>query len=103
MEDMSQATLIKDTIKVLEYIEQIFPEENIIVIGHSMGGAIAAKTVEEIVKNDEKYKSLAEKIQGLIIIDVVEGTAMEALPFMENIVKSRPSTFKDLDSAVEYM
>jgi hypothetical protein len=30
------------------------------------------------------------------VIDVVEGSAMEALPFMENIVLSRPTEFKTL-------
>lgn len=101
--DLSQETLINDTIRVLEYINEIFPDETIIVIGHSMGGSIATKTVAEIFKNEEKYPKLFEKIQGLIVIDVVEGTAMEALPYMESIVKSRPSNFDSIDHAVEYM
>ncbi len=29
------------------------------------------------------YKDLYDKIQGLMVINVVEGTAMEALPFLE--------------------
>lgn len=36
------------------------------------------------------------------MIDVVEGSAMEALPFMENIVTSRPSEFKSLQSVIQY-
>jgi pimeloyl-ACP methyl ester carboxylesterase len=102
-EDLSQETLINDTIKVMEFINYKFPEDNIIVIGHSMGGSIATKTVAEILKNGSKYKELYDKIQGLIVIDVVEGTAMEALPFMENIVKTRPSKFTSIEQAVEYM
>lgn len=74
-----------------------------IVLGHSMGGSIATKTVAEIFKNEEKYKQVYDKIQGLIVIDVVEGTAMEALPFMENIVKTRPTLFKTVQDAIEYM
>jgi len=31
------------------------------------------------------------------VIDVVEGTALEALPFMENIVNSRPKSFKSYE------
>ena len=36
------------------------------------------------------------------MIDVVEGSAMDALPFMENIVLSRPPEFKSLASVVQY-
>jgi protein phosphatase methylesterase 1 len=36
------------------------------------------------------------------VIDVVEGSAMDALPFMENIVMSRPPEFKSLASVVQY-
>ena len=43
-----------------------------------MGGSIAAKFVEFVEK-----KEISKKIAGLIVIDVVEGTAIEALPFME--------------------
>lgn len=33
---------------------------------------------------------------------MVEGSAMDALPFMENIVLSRPQEFKSLQSVVQY-
>lgn len=102
-EDLSQDTLIKDTIQVLQYIEKTFPGETIIVIGHSMGGSIATKATAEIFKNRDTYPTLYELIQGLIVIDVVEGTAMEALPYMESIVKSRPKSFKSIEGAIEYM
>jgi pimeloyl-ACP methyl ester carboxylesterase len=102
-EDLSQETLISDTLKVFEYIDKLFPEESLIVVGHSMGGSIATKSVAEILKNREKFKSLYDKIQGLIVIDVVEGTAMEALPYMENIVQTRKNRFKSIEDGIEYM
>jgi len=68
-----------------------------------MGGSIATKTLAYIFQNEDKYPVLYEKFAGLIVIDVVEGTAMEALPFMENIVKSRPKSFKDEQAAIQYM
>jgi protein phosphatase methylesterase 1 len=49
-------------------------------VGHSLGGSIASKFVEKVEAN---YPG---KIQGLVVIDVVEGTALEALPFMVSIV-----------------
>jgi protein phosphatase methylesterase 1 len=56
------------------------------MVGHSMGGSIATKTVDFVLKNnmDEVW---TQHIKGLFIIDVVEGSAMDALPFMESIVK----------------
>lgn len=54
-----------------------------------MGGSIAAKTVDFIHKN-HKDEEWASHIKGLFIIDVSEGNAMEALPFMEDIVRNRP-------------
>ncbi len=102
-EDLSQETLIKDTIQVLYFIEEKFAGESIIIVGHSMGGSIATKTAAEIFKNKDKYPSLYDTIQGLIVIDVVEGTAMDALPFMEEIVRSRPKSFSSIDSSIQYM
>ena len=102
-DDLSEENLIKDTISVLNYINEKYPLDNIIVIGHSMGGSVATKTCEEIFKNQDKYKDLYDKIQGLMVIDVVEGTAMEALPFMENIVNNRPETFPSIEKGIEYM
>lgn len=43
--NMSQETLIADTLEVLTYVHEKFSDRSIILIGHSMGGAIAIKTV----------------------------------------------------------
>ena len=101
--DFSEKTLINDTIQVLNHIHEKYPEENLILLGHSMGGSIATKTCCEILKEESKYKELYKKMQGLIVIDVVEGTAMDALPFMENIVHNRPDKFNSIQKGIEYM
>ena len=66
-----------------------------------MGGAIATKTIGHIEK-EMADSELKKSILGVVIIDVVEGTAMEALPFMEQIVKNRPVHFPDLATVVKY-
>lgn len=38
----------------------------------------------------------------MFVIDVVEGTALEALPVMDSIVAARPTRFADLQSVVKY-
>lgn len=62
-----------------------------------MGGAIAAKSTEYLLTT-----KFADRIQGLIVIDVVEGTAIEALPFMEQIVTQRPKGFKSYEQAIQW-
>ena len=62
-----------------------------------MGGSIACKATIEALK--EPYQ---KRIQGMVIIDVVEGTALEALPFMEKIVNERPKSFPSLEKAIEW-
>ena len=49
--DMSQEKLILETIHVVKYIISKYPDQSIILVGHSMGGSIAAKTIEYVQKN----------------------------------------------------
>ena len=83
--DYSVKVLVDETIAAIKYLAKTFPENTIILVGHSMGGAIATKTAAELESN-YKDEDWAKHVQGLIVIDVVEKTALDALPFMENIV-----------------
>ena len=97
----SKQFLIEETIEVLDYISSINVNP-IVLVGHSMGGSIATFVVEYLFENKEKYMEIVKKIKGLIVIDVSEGTAKEALPFMESIVLSRPNIFNSIEEAVEF-
>ena len=66
-----------------------------------MGGSIAAKVAQKI-ETELAGSELSKAVLGLFVIDVVEGTAMDALPFMEQIVKGRPKEFPDLKSVIRY-
>jgi|TARA_B110000285_G_C15046265_1_gene574480 protein phosphatase methylesterase 1 len=94
-QELSQQNLINETIAVIQHIAQKYPSQSIIMVGHSMGGSIATKATDFIMKNHEN-ESWAKHIKGMFIIDVVEGSALDALPFMESIVKSRPTQFSNL-------
>lgn len=93
--NLSEEVLVNDTIEVFKYITGVFKEQSIILVGHSMGGSIATKAAAKIL-NEYKQEEWAKHLQGLFVIDVVEGSAMDALPFMENIVLGRPTEFKNL-------
>uniref|UniRef100_A0A671X4M4 Protein phosphatase methylesterase 1 n=1 Tax=Sparus aurata TaxID=8175 RepID=A0A671X4M4_SPAAU len=58
----------------------------IMIIGHSMGGAIAV------------HAAAANHIPSLLFFC----TAMDALNSMQNFLRSRPKTFKSLENAIEW-
>lgn len=64
-----------------------------------MGGSIAIKVAHKI-QLDLSEEAWAKHIMGAFVIDVVEGSAMEALPFMEAIVLKRPKKFPNLQAVV---
>jgi len=66
-----------------------------------MGGSIATKLADHILKEYKEEKWVGN-IKGLFVIDVVEGTALDALPYMENVVAKRPKSFPSRQAVVEY-
>ena len=101
-DQLSMETLVSDTEKVLLKINELFPKDNIVVLGHSLGGAVAVKTCCHIFKT-EFNKDLYDKIQGIIVVDVIEGSAMESLPFMRSVIEKRQDEFNSINEAISYM
>jgi len=66
----------------------------LVMIGWSMGAAIAIKA--------SLRGEIAENVAGLIAIDVVEGTAIEALKSMSSILAARPKGFESVQNAIEW-
>ncbi|XP_013993060.1 protein phosphatase methylesterase 1 isoform X1 [Salmo salar] len=91
-DDLSAETMAKDIGKVVEALYGENPPP-IMMIGHSMGGAIAVHTAAA---------NHVPSLLGLCVIDVVEGTAMDALNSMQNFLRSRPKTFKSVENAIEW-
>jgi len=50
--DLSEDTLIRDSIDVIKYVLGVFPDQAVIIVGHSMGGSIATKTVSHIFQEN---------------------------------------------------
>jgi protein phosphatase methylesterase 1 len=66
----------------------------IVLIGHSLGGAVVTHTANTSL--------LGQKLLGYAVLDVVEGSAMEALQHMQTYLASRPTVFPSLPAAVEW-
>uniref|UniRef100_A0A182P8M0 Protein phosphatase methylesterase 1 n=1 Tax=Anopheles epiroticus TaxID=199890 RepID=A0A182P8M0_9DIPT len=91
-DDLSAERLATDVGEVIQamYGESAPP---IILMGHSMGGAICVHAANMFV---------LPSLLGVVVIDVVEGTALEALASMQSFLRSRPSTFKSIQHAIEW-
>jgi len=100
--DMSMESLVTGAMNVLEYLTSRFSDATFVIVGHSLGGSIASNLANKI-HNGSMSTILKEKVVGLIVIDVSEGHAMNALPFMKNFVLSKPQKFDNVNSAVKYM
>ncbi|KAF0852533.1 mitochondrial protein phosphatase methylesterase [Andalucia godoyi] len=100
-DDYSAETLVDDVLAVLcKLVEQqtVEAKTGLVMCGHSMGGAIAIRACAS---------ALAEPlfpwtVQSLVVIDMVEGTAMHALPFMTQLIAQRPASFATLKEAYRY-
>lgn len=102
--NMAIDVLLKECMAALKYTVNKHEDASVIICGHSLGGALAAKLAYSIVHPEEGHEPEVEKshIAGLIVIDVAEGSAISALPFMEQIVESRPTGFDSVAEAVKW-
>ena len=73
----------------------------VVVVGHSMGGAVATR-VAKILETEFGVSDSALTLAGLVLIDIVEGSAMKALPAMGALVDARPTTFASLADAFHW-
>lgn len=58
-----------------------------------MGGAICVHIASQ---------ELIPSLIGCVVIDVVEGSALEALSSMQSFLRSRPHFFKSIPQAIEW-
>lgn len=91
--DLSAATMANDIASVIlkMYEDKMLP--NILIMGHSMGVSIAVHIAD---------LKLLPNLLGIIVIDVVEGTALESLQSMQSFLRSRPQYFKSIQNAIEW-
>jgi len=69
-----------------------------ILVGHSLGGAI----LTHLASTTTQISALGSALVGLSVLDVVEGSALEALGFMNAHLASRPREFASVEDAIEW-
>ena len=67
---------------------------DLILIGHSLGGAV----VTDLAMSGKLEKSLL----GYVVLDVVEGSAIDALQSMQQYLSTRPKGFSTIQSAIDW-
>jgi len=95
--DFSLATLCQDTMAMIRGVQAKMQWTALppsVFIGHSLGGAVAT----EIAASGQ----LGAQLVGFLVLDVVEGSAIEALGHMRTYLSSRPASFASVDAAVEW-
>jgi len=65
-----------------------------ILIGHSLGGMICTRLASTGV--------LGQPLVGVMVLDVVEGSAVEAIQFMKTHLAARPQRFSSVEEAIEW-
>merc|ERR1719348_1415449 len=89
--DLSGEQMAQDVASVLTSLPRD-KDGGLVLVGHSMGGALAVLAGEKEIPG----------LVGLVVIDVVEGTALEALASMHTVLSNRPSKFNSVEQAVEW-
>ena len=93
--DLSAGTLAGDAGAVWQ---AIFGAEAppTVVVGHSMGGAVAVRLCAS------PPPGLRVCLAGIVVLDVVEGTALASLAHMRGVLAKRPAGFPSVEAAVAW-
>lgn len=95
--DLSLDTLSADFISVIEHTKTQMGWKTLpplLLIGHSLGGAV--------VTNVAKGGELGNDLLGYAVLDVVEGSAIDALQSMHTYLSTRPLGFPSVESGIEW-
>ncbi|EXJ64580.1 protein phosphatase methylesterase 1 [Cladophialophora yegresii CBS 114405] len=96
-EDLSLPTLAEDLAFVVNAVKAhmkwaTLPD--IVLIGHSLGGAVVTEVAHA--------RLLGNSLLAYGVLDVVEGSAMDALKSMDMYLTTRPKSFPSLASGIEW-
>ncbi len=95
--DLSLETLSTDLVSVIDKTKTVMRWQDLpplVLIGHSLGGAI----VTDVAKSGK----LGNAVLGYAVLDVVEGSAIDALQSMQTYLSTRPVGFPSLESGIEW-
>ena len=95
--NLSLETLSKDLLDIIRLTQRKMSWQelpNIILLGHSLGGAV----VTDLAASGR----LGNAVLGYAVLDIVEGSAIDALQSMQSYLSTRPTNFPSIASAIEW-
>jgi protein phosphatase methylesterase 1 len=95
--DLRLETLSSDLISIISQTKSKMnwsTMPSLLLIGHSLGGAV----VTDVAKSGR----LGNVVLGYAVLDVVEGSAIDALQSMQTYLSTRPIGFPSLESGIEW-
>eukprot|EP01025_Chloroclados_australasicus_P032633 TRINITY_DN3306_c0_g2_i1.p1 TRINITY_DN3306_c0_g2~~TRINITY_DN3306_c0_g2_i1.p1 ORF type:complete len:384 (-),score=35.81 TRINITY_DN3306_c0_g2_i1:81-1115(-) len=91
--DFSKENIAQDVIQIYNALFP-FDKPPTMLVGHSMGGAMVVWAAQDI----RNWPSL----QGVVVLDVVEGTALASLAHMTAVLDKRPQQFSTVQDAIKW-
>ncbi|KAG5931306.1 Protein with carboxyl methyl esterase activity [Claviceps sorghi] len=95
--DMRLATLSGDLYFAIQSTksQMRWPDlPSVILVGHSLGGAVVTHLAH--------LGTLGTSLLGYAVLDIVEGSAMDALKSMQTYLSTRPAGFSSVENAVDW-
>lgn len=95
--DLSLGTLTNDLYQAINLTSKQMSWASLpplILIGHSLGGAVTTSLAHG--------GQLGSSVLGYVVLDVVEGSAMDALQSMQTYLSTRPTGFSSLSQGIEW-
>ncbi|KAF8838027.1 protein phosphatase methylesterase [Paxillus ammoniavirescens] len=95
-ENLSMEVLVDDLVALVQAVfSDVQTAPVLMLVGHSMGGSVVTRACP-------KLQELKYVVSGVAVLDVVEGTAIEALPHMHALLDTRPEGFHSEEEAIEW-
>ena len=95
--DLNLETLRNDLLSAIEQTQAQMGWKElppIVLVGHSLGGAV--------VTDLARSSTLGSSILGYAVLDVVEGSAMDALQSMTTYLSTRPTGFASVQAGIDW-
>jgi protein phosphatase methylesterase 1 len=89
--DLSLERLTADFENIFNHVK--LNAKQVFLIGHSLGGAVVVNAMS---------KGLGSIVKGIVVLDVVEGSAIESLSKMNTILATRPRQFSSVQEAIAW-
>jgi protein phosphatase methylesterase 1 len=93
--DYNLETLTEDFLLVCEEMaeKEAWGSQPLILVGHSLGGAVVTNAA---------LKKRLSNVLGVVVLDAVEGPALEAVKDMDKVLATWPKQFDSVESAIEW-